>query len=527
MVSTEVRTEPALRSAFFLHTIVFVGGLTSIGIEIAASRLIAPYFGNSTFIWANVIGLTLAYLSIGYYLGGKLADRYPSEIFLYSLTAIAAAFTGFIPFLARPILNASLNAFDALSVGAFYGSLVAVILLFLVPITLLGCVSPLAIRLKLRGVEQAGNTAGSLYALSTIGSIAGSFLPVIVLIPFLGTYQTFYTLALLLLAVSILALARLRAAVPALVAAALIAAVVLVALFGARGVLRRPESGTLLYEGESEYNYIQVVQNGDERDLVLNDGHATHSIYNPKQLLTEGPWDYFMIAPFFNANERPADVRSLCLIGLAGGTTARQFTAVYGPIPIDGVEIDPKIVQVGREYFDMTEPNLNVVIQDGRYFLKTTNRRYEVIGVDAYRQPYIPFQLTTKEFFQEGYDHLTDDGVMVLNAGRFGTDYRLVNAVATTMKAVFPHVYIVDVARFSNSMVIATKQPTTIGDFEANVSRLAPGSPLRVIGDLSISKGNIREWHGGGLVFTDNRAPVEQVIDQIIINAAREETEQR
>ncbi|HEX5501183.1 MAG TPA: fused MFS/spermidine synthase [Thermomicrobiales bacterium] len=527
MVSTEVRTERALRSAFFLHTIVFVGGLTSIGIEIAASRLIAPYFGNSTFIWANVIGLTLAYLSVGYYLGGKLADRYPSEVFLYCLTAIAAAFTGFIPFLARPILNASLNAFDSLSVGAFYGSLVAVILLFLVPITLLGCVSPLAIRLKLRGVEQAGNTAGSLYALSTIGSIAGSFLPVLVLIPFLGTYQTFYTLALLLLAVSILALARLRAAVPALVAAALIAAVVLVALFGARGVLRRPESGTLLYEGESEYNYIQVVQNGDERDLVLNDGHATHSIYNTKQLLTEGPWDYFMIAPFFNADERPADVRSLCLIGLAGGTTARQFTAVYGPIPIDGVEIDPKIVQVGREYFDMTEPNLNVIVQDGRYFLKTTNRRYDVIGVDAYRQPYIPFQLTTKEFFQEGYDHLTDDGVMVLNAGRFGTDYRLVNAVATTMKAVFPHVYIIDVARFSNSMVIATKQPTTIADFEANVARLAPGSPLRVIGDLSVSKGKIREWHGGGLVFTDNRAPVEQVIDQIIINAAREETEHR
>ena len=167
-----------------------------------------------------------------------------------------------------------------------------------------------------------------------------------------------------------------------------------------------------------------------------------HSIYNPNQLLTEGPWDYFMLGPFFNKNQKPADVRSLALIGLAGGTTARQVTQVFGPIPIDGVEIDPKIVEVGREYFHMDAPNLNVIVEDGRYFLKTTENRYDVIGVDAYRQPYIPFQLTTKEFFQESFDHLNDNGVMVLNAGRYGTDYRLVHAIATTMKAVFPNLRI-------------------------------------------------------------------------------------
>lgn len=521
VVSTIARSK---RGAPFLYLIVFIGGLTSIGIEIAASRLIAPYFGNSTFIWANLIGLTLTYLSVGYYLGGKLADRYPSETLLYTLTAIAAGFTGLIPTLARPILNASLNAFATLSVGAFYGSLVGVILLFLVPVTLLGCVSPLAIRLRLDNIGAAGGTAGSLYALSTIGSIVGSFLPVLVLIPYFGTYQTFYTLAFVLGLVSLAGLLRLRARVPALATAGLLLLVVLAALFGTRGTLRRPESGQLLYEGESEYNYIQVVKNGDEVDLVLNEGHATHSIYNPNQLLTEGPWDYFMLGPYFNANQRPDQVRSLCLIGLAGGTTARQFTKVYGPIPIDGVEIDPRIVDVGRQYFDMNEPNLNVIVQDGRYFLKTTTRRYDVIGVDAYRQPYIPFQLTTKEFFQEASDHLTDRGVLVLNAGRYGNDYRLVDAVATTMKAVFPNVYIIDVARFSNSMVIATKQPSTLANYAANVATLAPGSPLRTIGDLSLATGNIREWHGGGLVFTDNRAPVEQVIDQIIISAARKET---
>src|SRR5918997_4239461 len=202
------RAEPGV---VLLYVIVFVGGLTTIGVEITASRLVAPYFGNSTFIWANLIGLTLTYLSIGYYFGGKLADRYPSERLLYTITAVAAFATGLIPFLSRPILNASLDAFASLSVGAFYGSLVGVILLFFVPINLLGCVSPLAIRLRLRGVEEAGGTAGALYALSTIGSIAGSFLPVLVLIPYLGTRETFYAFAAALAAIALIGFLRDRA----------------------------------------------------------------------------------------------------------------------------------------------------------------------------------------------------------------------------------------------------------------------------------------------------------------------------
>lgn len=533
MAITANRTETlattrAIPSFALLYLAVFIGGVSSIGIEITASRLIAPYFGNSTIIWATVIGLTLAYLSIGYYLGGKLADRFPSERFFYSLFAAAALGTAIIPPLSRPILNASLDAFANLSIGAFYGSLLGVLVLFLIPITLLGCISPLALRLRLQGVEQAGGTAGALYALSTVGSIIGSFLPVIVLIPYLGTRWTFYAFAIALALMALLGLLRDRAHKSAATTALVIVAVIAIALFGTGGNLRKAEAGQLLYEGESEYNYIQVVHNGDEIGLVLNEGHAIHSIYNPNQLLTGGPWDYFMMGPFFNQNQQITDVRSLCLIGLAGGTTARQFTQVYGPnVQIDGVEIDPEIVKIGREYFNMTEPNLNVIVQDGRYFLRTTQKRYDVIGVDAYRQPYIPFQLTTKEFFQESYDHLNSGGVMVLNAGRYGTDYRLVNAIATTMRAVFPNVYLIDVGRFSNTMIIATKDASTVGNFAANVARLPQGSPLRTIGDLSLQTGNVRAWSGGGLVFTDDRAPVELVIDRLILDAARKETEGR
>jgi predicted membrane-bound spermidine synthase len=265
---------------------------------------------------------------------------------------------------------------------------------------------------------------------------------------------------------------------------------------------------------------VQVIDLNGEIRLALNEGHATHSIYHPDRLLTEGPWDYFMVGPYFNPDTSPEDVESLLLIGLAAGTVAKQFTHAYGPIPIDGVEIDGEIAEIGREYFDMTEPNLNVIIDDGRYYLERTDTTYDVIGIDAYRQPYIPFHLTTREFFQAVSDSLNDDGVAVINAGRTRTDFRLVDVIASTMAAVYPNVYIIDVARFTNSIVIGTKQPTEIENFADNIMRLPEGSLIRTVGEASIAFGNMREWTEPGQVFTDDLAPVELVVDQIIIGEA-------
>ncbi|MBX6342636.1 MAG: fused MFS/spermidine synthase, partial [Thermomicrobiaceae bacterium] len=410
-------------------------------------------------------------------------------------TAVAGFATGLIPPLSRPILERSLVAFQHLSVGGFYGSLVGVILLFAVPVTLLGFVSPYAIRLRMLSVTAAGNTAGSLYALSTVGSILGSFLPVLLLIPFLGTYWTFYTLALALLATSLAALVVVGARRAALAAGLMTLIVLAVALFWHRSAVRPPEFGQLIHEEESEYNYIQVVEEDGVRYLVLNDGHAVHSIYDPRNPLTSGEWDYFLLGPYFNPGARPSDVHSAALIGLAAGTTARELTLAYGPIPIDGVEIDPNIVAVGRKYFDMNEPNLNVIVQDGRYFLKTTNRRYDLIAMDAYHQPYIPFHLTTKEFFQEVRDHLTPNGVAMVNAGRTKTDFRLVNVIASTMKAVYPNVYLIDVQDYDNTIVFATNRPTNIEDFRKNVAELPPGI-LRQVATAALESGNLREWTG-------------------------------
>ncbi|HVB64238.1 MAG TPA: fused MFS/spermidine synthase [Nitrolancea sp.] len=529
--STDLEIEqpaPVAASSRLFHwlvlIIVFIGGTSSIAIEIAASRLLGPYFGTSTFIWANLIGLTLLYLSIGYYYGGRIADRWPNATLLLIFTSIAGFGTGLIPILSRPILEKSLTAFSNYSVGALYGSLVGVILLFAVPVTLLGFVSPYAIRLSLNRVNAAGNTAGSLYALSTVGSIIGSFLPVLVLIPSFGTYWTFYMIALALLVTSALGLVVLHARWAGLGAIVLIAVVLALAFFTGGMSIRPPEFGKLIHEEESEYNYIQVLKQGNATILALNDGHAVHSIYEPGREIYGGPWDYFTIGPYFNQNEKPADVKNVALIGLAAGTMAQQLTAAYGPIPIDGVEIDPNIVKVGREYFNMNEPNLNVIVQDGRYFLRTTNKQYSVIGIDAYQQPYIPFHLTTKEFFQEVDNHLAPGGVAIINAGRTDTDYRLVDVIASTMKTVFPNVYILDVDQYANSIVIGTKDPTNIANFAANINQLQPGL-LKQIGQISLQSGNIREWTSTDpqWVFTDDKAPVERIIDQIIVDAARGE----
>lgn len=520
----DVSTTNAAPSRGLLKLLVFVGGFSSIGVELTASRLIAPFFGSSTFIWATLIGLTLAFLSLGYFLGGKIADRYPRPDILYLVSAVGAIIIAFIPLASRPLLLASLTAFRELDAGAFYGTLVGTLLLLAPPIVLLGFISPYALRLQVSDVASAGQTAGSLYALSTVGSIAGSFLPVLVLIPLFGTTATFYMLSLILLVPSVAGLLSVRAR--ALASVAIVAGLAIPALAASAPLhVRPPEMGTLLYEGESAYNYIQVVEERGRRSLILNDGHAVHSIYDPGRILTGGPWDYFMIAPLLVEGRGDSAPANALLIGSAGGTVARQLTAAYGPIPIDGVEIDPAIVQVARDYFALDElPNLDVVVADGRYALKTSDAEYDLIGVDAYRQPYIPFQLTSREFFQEIADHLTPQGVVVVNAGRSATDYRLVDALASTMRDVFPYVMAIDVARYNNTMVIGSNAPLSPGALTTNVDSLPADSPLREVAAWSISEGDMRAIEPGGVIFTDDRAPVEQVIDQMILDAAREIT---
>jgi spermidine synthase len=496
-----------------LLLLVFISGMASLGVEFGASRLLAPYFGTSLYVWGVLIGLILIYLSAGYVIGGWLADRHPRADVLYQITAWAGLWIGIIPLVSYPILLLSQQGFKQLSVGLVAGTLFATVLLFAAPVILLGCVSPFAIRLLLRDVETGGNTAGRVYALSTAGSILGTFLPVFWFIPTYGTRPTLEGFGLALVGASIAGLWPRRK-----LYATFAVAVILAWMFLPSGI-KPPQIGKLLYEKESAYGYIQVVQDGSKTDLILNEGQAIHSIYDSQSLLTGGPWDYMLIANAFrpaqSSEVRPNDI---AILGLAGGTAARQYTAAYGTeLQITGVEIDPDILDVAHRYFHLDEPNVHPVVADARYWLDTQAKQYDVVVMDAYRQPYIPFHLTTKEFFSEVRDHLRPGGVAVVNAGRTAKDYRLVDAIASTMAAVYPSVFLVDVPEFSNTLVYGSTQPTTIADVEHNLGLIQ--EPLaQSVAQSAMIDGSLRVSPYHDQVFTDDLAPVERLIDEIIFN---------
>ena len=494
---------------FFLIILVFISGMTSLALEMCASRLLAAYFGTSLFIWANLIGLILVYLTVGYFIGGRLADRYPSEQVLCTITAMAALSISILPFISQVILTWSITGLEQVSVSIFFSSLLGTILLFAVPVTLLGLVSPFAIRLVTKEVGRSGKTSGSLYAISTLGSILGAFLPVLWLIPAFGVRRTLLIFGVILFAASLWGLrSRWRPAF----------SLVLIALVLPLGPLKNIPD--LIYEQESLYNYIQVTQLPDgTRELILNEGQAIHSIYypNPKTVLTGWYWDYFLAAPYFNAGFTPQKLHRVAIIGLAAGTIAHQFTKVYGQVSIDGVEIDPSIVDVGRKYFAMNEPNLHVHIQDGRTYLETTQAQYDVVAIDAFQQPYIPFQLTTREFFSTIRSHLSSTGVVALNTAHTTHDYRLVQAFVNTMSKVFPSVYVFDVPGTFNTEIMATVQPTSITTFRQNLAQFTPSSIMgQVASEVSAV---VTQGHSdGGIVFSDDRAPIEQITDQLLLN---------
>jgi len=510
------------RGGVILLLLAFVGGVTSLGLEIAASRLLAPFFGTSTYIWGALIGLILLYLTVGYYLGGAAADRWPRPDYLYALTAVASILVLLIPLVSHPILLFSAQVLNpspgsGYNVPGFIGALVAVILLFAPSVVLLGMVSPWVIRLRVGTVAESGRAAGAVYAISTAGSILGAFLPAFWWIPSYGTRATILGLGLVLLAVSLVGLFRGSRRRPG---AAL--AVGLLALLGSGlspGQVKPAAEGRLIYESDSEYGYIQVVQNGRRRELILNEGQAVHSIYDPGTVLTQGYWDLFITAPLFGyrrwQGERP---KRVLIIGLAGGTVARQLTAAYGgSVQIDGVEIDPRIVEVGQKYFAMTEPNLHPIVADGRYFLDHAPQQYDLILVDAYRQPYIPFQLTTKEFFESVRTHLTRTGVVAVNAGRAPGDYRLVDALTGTMGAVYPEVYQQDTPKFLNTVIYAPALPTQPNEVQANLDR-ASSTDLQLVAQVVTESRDVPVVHDEPHlpIYTDDLAPVERLVDNLI-----------
>ena len=490
-----------------LPFLVFVVGTGSLGAEIAAVRLLAPYFGASTVVWANTIGIVLVALSVGYWLGGRWADRHPHMRGLCLLALAAALLLAAVPFAADPLLDVAVEALDSISAGAFIGSLLAVLALVAVPVLLLGAVSPWAIRLAVSRVEEAGQVAGRLYALSTAGSLVGTLLSALVLIPLVGTRRTFLVFALAIALTAVLGLRPIRryALAPA-------AIVVLIAL--PVGTLKaQTEDGRVIYETETEYQYARVVERDDgSRLLELNEGQAQHSVFHPDRVLTDDVWDGHLVLPF-TALDRPP--RRVAILGNAAGTTSRAYEAFFPATRVDGVEIDGELSEIGRRFFDMNNPRLHLYHEDARPFLRRIDADYDVISVDAYRQPYIPFYLATREFFELARDRLAPGGVLIVNAGHPEGQDDLEKVLAATIGEAFPNVLRHPIEP-TNTLIAASEAPLSAERLRARVPSLPSGlrsTALRAAYQLGPP---LR----GGTVYTDDKAPVEWLIDRSIVDYA-------
>ena len=492
----------------FLYLLVFVVGSASLGAEIAAARLMAPFFGASTIVWANTIGVVLVALSIGYWLGGRLADRNPQLRGLCLLVMGAALLLAVVPFAARPFFDVSVNALDEISAGAFVGSLIGVLVLIAVPVVLLGACSPYAVRLAVPDVEHAGTVAGRVYAISTAGSLVGTMLSALVLIPFIGTQRTFLLFAVALTAVAAAGLGWRYVAVPAGVA--LVMAIPI-------GTVKATEDGEeVLWEGETQSQFVRVIEEDDgDRRLELNEGLAEHSLYRPSSYLTGDYWDGLLVLPFASLREPP---RSVAILGNAAGTAQRAFGHYFPGIEVDGVEIDGELTELGERYFGLElDRNLRVHHEDARPWLERSDGDFDLIVVDAYRQPYIPFYLTTKEFFELASDRLAPGGMVIVNIAHPEDNDDLEQVVGRTMADVFETV-LRDPVKDANTLLLATDAPASAGRLLDARARL----PAELGNQAAIEAARIEGRLPGGEVYTDDRAPVEWLIDRSILGYASE-----
>ena len=493
-----------------LGLIVFVVGLSILGAEIAAARLLAPYFGASTIVWANTIGIVLVALSIGYWYGGKLADRNPTREGLYKIVLLSGLLLAAVPFVADPFLGFAVDALDSISAGAFVGSLLGVTALIATPILVSGAVAPYALRLAVSDVAQAGTVAGRLYAISTVGSLLGTFSSALLLIPLIGTRRTFVLYGLALVVLGAVGLAQRRWALAP-------AALALLLVVPAGTVKGEADGGArVIHEADTEYQYARVVEDPKgKRTLELNEGHAVHSVRRRGTYLTNNIWDEYLVVTFSAQDGPPGRI---AILGNAAGTTARAYGHYFPQTRIDGVEIDGELTEIGRRFFDMRAPGLRTHTADARPFLRRTEHRYDAIFVDAYRQPYIPFYLATREFFELARDRLRPGGVVVVNAGQPIGSTKLERVLGATLAAVFPTV-VRDPAARKNTLLLATAGSASAQRLRANAAAL----PVDLRPLAYEAAGRIGPRVPGGRVYTDDVAPVEWLIDTSIVEFAADE----
>ena len=447
------------RFAKSLAVLVFVAGMASMSLEFAASRILIPVFGSSIYTWGSLIGVILTGLSLGYHIGGKLADKNPNFLKLCLVIFSSGLYIVFIPFIA-PTLTSSFVQFVS---DSQYASLLAVFTLLMLPTFLLGIVSPYAIKLATRRLTELGNVSGNLYSLSTIGSIVGTFLTVFVLIPtFEINYIIFGLGVTLMFFSSLFGPARFPK---------ILAVFVVILLFffpsinlSSAGTVMIHPTGTLVYEKETLYSHLDVIDNGNIRTLYL-DGNTHSQMYKDKpEELAITYTKYFHLGFLFNPN-----AKDVLFVGGGGFSGPKNFLSTYSDVRIDVVEIDPDVISAARDYFNLPVDNgssLMIYNDDARNFLSKTEKKYDLIILDAFSKNYIPFHLMTLEYFQLLDKKLTSDGVIISNniGSMTGDRSDIIRAVYKTISQVFPSVYFFPTeynsGNLQNIMLAAMKTPT-------------------------------------------------------------------
>jgi len=505
---------------FLLNIVVFISGAVLMALEIVGSRMLAPYFGSSIFVWGSLISVVLAALSVGYYWGGWLSERSPSFGRLLVLLLVPGVLIFFLPFI-YPSINFSIAEVDF---GSRLNPLIASTIFFLLPGIFLGTVTPYAIRLAATTLATVGSTAGSLYALSTCGSIFGTLLTAFYLIPAIGVINIIHSLgmALVLLALLLWPLARFRldnvekAATVAKTAATLLLLAALSATF-APAVWARVK---ILLEKDTFYHHIRVEEDEDARYLYFDRTLQSAMNLNDPTTLRLLYSRYASLGLAF----RP-DAKKALIIGLGGGSIPKKYNKEFPAMEIDVAEIDPEVIQVARKYFSLKEgKNLRVHAQDGRLFLTRTAQRYDLILLDAYYTDAIPFHLTTREFFQVAERKLAPNGIVVANiiGAVTGPGGRITRSVVKTLREIFPQIYIfptrgtsgVSLDTIQNVIVIAAKERQRLDIREITKRAASLGRDLfpNSLRDIAASYHDSKLDDNDVPVLTDDYAPTDNLL---------------
>ena len=510
---TEEMMRPILKNKLYLYLTEFFAGMAVMAVELGASRLLAPYFSSSQIVWTIIIATIMIAMALGNVFGGRSADKDPNPDKLYRRLLIAAVWIAMIPALGKYVI---LGITGLLVITVSHNLLVAAaflacMILFVFPCFLLGTCTPSLVRYTISSADDSGRTAGSLGACNTVGSILGTFLPTFVTIPAVGTAVTFFIFSGVLLIIALVYFLSSKLPRMRIPCAAALLLFLLAAIFGNGRSFAFWETD-LAYEGESVYNYLQVKDTPGSTILSTNVLFGVQSITMKDNSLTGMYYDYALAAPVM-----ARQAKRMLVLGMGTGTYARQCLQYFAGMEITGVEIDEKITELARIYFDAPR-EAEVVTYDGRAYLAADSSRYDVIMVDAYQDITIPFQMSSVEFFTAVRDHLREGGVMVVNMNLRSSAKDGINAcLSDTIASVFPHVLTVDVPGSTNRVLFALSEAFSREDFEAEAAGLEDIS----LKNLLLKTGEmLTPYLSSGLVLTDDRAPVEllgmQAIDEVI-----------